>query len=183
MGYGYEGEHLRLVPLDREKHLENCQRWMNDPEVTEWLAVGQYPLTMDEEKDWFDMVLKSNHQHIAFAIETLDGQHIGQSGLHNISLLHGFATTGSFIGDPNMRGKGYGTEAANIRSYYAFHVLGLRMLFSGYLGGNERSKRMQEKAGYELWGTQPKMLWKLGEYRDHCHTILTREKWLEMRGS
>ena len=45
MGYGWEGEKIRLVPLDRDKHLENAVRWFNDPEVTRWLETGDWPLT------------------------------------------------------------------------------------------------------------------------------------------
>ncbi len=182
MGYGYEGERVRLVPMDRDKHLANCQRWLNDPEVTEWLATGYYPITPYAEEQWYERYEKNGNTEVLFAIETLDGRHIGQSGIHGISHLHGTATTGSFIGDSEMRSQGYGTEAAQLRSSYVFNTLGLRMVFSGYLGNNVRSQRMQEKAGYELIGTYPKAVWKLGEFRDQHLTLLTREKWLEMRG-
>jgi hypothetical protein len=34
MAYGWEGEAVRLVPLERGAHLENALRWFNDPEIT-----------------------------------------------------------------------------------------------------------------------------------------------------
>ena len=44
MPIGWSGENVRLVPLDYERHYENCYRWINDPEVSEWLAVGDEPI-------------------------------------------------------------------------------------------------------------------------------------------
>ena len=34
MTYGWEGEKVRLVPLDRDKHLDNALKWFNDPDIT-----------------------------------------------------------------------------------------------------------------------------------------------------
>ena len=53
MGYGWEGEKIRLVPLDRDKHLENALRWFNDPDVTRWLETGDWPLTRGAEEEFF----------------------------------------------------------------------------------------------------------------------------------
>ena len=64
----------------------------------------------------------------------------------------------------------------------AFTVLGLRILRSGYLGGNELSARMQAKAGYEIAGIIPGEYWKRGAYHDHVMTFLTRERWLSLSG-
>lgn len=177
MGLGWEGKKVRLVPLDFDKHFENCYKWINDPEVNEWLGVGDLPMSRLAEKEWFEARQKSSNPTIALAIETLDGVHIGQTGLHNIDLRNGTANTGSFIGDKENRGKGYGTDAARVRSWYCFHVLGLRMLYSEYFAGNEFSNRMQEKAGYKQYGVKPKAMWKRGEYRDMVLTYLSREDW------
>lgn len=174
MPYGYEGSLVRLVPLDEEKHFENALRWINDPQVSEWLAVGDHPMTRLAEKEWFDNVSKLSTHQVAFAIETLQGEHLGFSNLFNINHRNGQAESGSMIGNPNAWGKGYGTEAARIRATYAFDVLGLRQIFSNYLEGNVRSARMQEKAGYVIWGTQPEAIWKRGRFQNIVHTVLKR---------
>jgi RimJ/RimL family protein N-acetyltransferase len=180
MATGWSSERLRLVPLDEERHFENCLRWINDPDVNEWLAVGDLPITRAAEREWFERASKQSETDVTFAIETLEGRHIGQSGVHFISYKHGTALTGSFIGDPQERGKGYGTEAAVLRAWFCFHVLGLRILTSEYIGGNERSKRMQEKAGYVEYGRLPSSFWKRGEHRDKVKTYLTRERFFEL---
>jgi RimJ/RimL family protein N-acetyltransferase len=149
-------------------------RWVNDPVVTEWLLVGDYPITARSERDWFDEASQNKPNEVNFAIETLDGIHLGTSGLVDIDFRHGTATSGSFIGSPDEWGKGYGTDAAKVRAKYAFEVLGLRMLYSRYLEGNVKSARMQAKAGYQIWGVQPKAIWKRGSIRDLVHTYLER---------
>lgn len=176
MKMGWEGELVRLVPLDKKVHFESCLRWINDPDVTEWLGMPDIPMTRGAEEAWFDRMEQSKTD-IIFAIETLEGQHIGQSGIHGIDWKNGVATTGSYIAESDLRNQGFGTDAAKVRSHYCFEVLGLRLLTSGYLSGNERSKRMQEKAGYQEYGCLPDALWKRGKYRDHVMTYLTAERW------
>lgn len=182
MAFGWESKRIRLVPLDADRHFDNCYRWVNDPEISEWLLIGDFPLSRLAEKEWFESIQKQtgNPRDIVLAIELLDGTHVGQSGIHGIDWRNGFATTGSFIGDTDYQNKGYGTEAAQLRAWYCFHVLGLRLLRSEYLDGNVRSKRMQEKTGYVEVGRIPQRFWKRGAYRDDVATVLSRERWQEL---
>jgi RimJ/RimL family protein N-acetyltransferase len=180
MGFGFEGEKVRLVPIDVDKHYENCFRWLNDVEITRWLKLDP-PMTKLAERDWFEMMSKhqSPPRDVVMAIETLAGQHIGQSGLHQIDFRHGTAVTGTFIGEVDQWGQGYGRDAVQVRSRYAFETLGLRLLLSSTMMGNDRSLRMQQAAGYRISGIVPKRLWKDGEYRDLILTHCSREDWLE----
>lgn len=180
MGFGWEGKNVRLVPLDYDRHFENSYRWINDPSVSEWLAVGDHPMTRLAEKEWFDACQKVSDTAVHFAIETLEGRHIGNTGLFQLSLRHGITMTGSLIGDVGDRGKGLGTDAAIVRAHYAFHVLGLRMMYSEYFVGNTGSERMQAKTGYVEYGRKPKAFWKRGAYRDMVLTVLTRERFYEL---
>lgn len=174
MAYGWEGKLVRLVPLSLEKHYENALKWLNDPEVTQFMLVGDFPMCALEERDYFESMMKGSRTDVAFAIETLDGMHIGFSGIHGIDFRHGTATTGSFLAQ-DAWGKGYGTDSARTRARYAFDVLGLRMLLSSALEGNERSLRMQERVGYVQCGIFPKRYWKRGMYRDETRTYMTRD--------
>jgi len=177
---GLEGKLIRLVPIHLEKHLSNYTRWVNDPDVCENLLL-EFPIPAHVEKEWLDRLSREPND-VVFAIETLDGTHLGTTAIHGINWRHGFATTGSFIGEASERGKGYGTEAAILRSRYAFHVLGLRQLHSSYLGVNERSRKMQEKLGAIEVGRMPQKYWKRGCYRDEVLTLLTRERFIELHG-
>lgn len=176
MSIGWQGEKVRLVPLD-ERHFELLVQWINDPTVTRTLLVGDLPMTRIAEREWFERMSKGTASDVVFVIETLDGEAIGVSGIHQIDYRHGTCVTGSYIGRTDLWGQGYGSDAARVRARYIFEVLGLRQIYSGVLEGNERSLRMQTKAGYEVIATFPKKFWKSGAYRDEHITLLTRERW------
>lgn len=172
---GLIGQKVRLSPADKEKHFENALRWMNDPEVTRWTMMGDMPITRVAEEEFFDRMLKPNDTEILFAIETLDGQHIGFSGIHQIDWRHGVATTGSIIGEKSYWRHGFGSEAARLRTNYAFDVLGLRMLLSSAFSDNTGSLKMLKKAGYVEVGRMPKRYWKRGAYRDMILLVVDRD--------
>lgn len=179
---GWESSRLRLVPLESSKHLENTKSWINSQEVTEWMQEGMFPVSADETTEWFDeMQSKSAKGELAwFAIELLNGTHIGDTGLTRIDWRNGYANCGSLIGPPEFRNLGLGTEACQLRTWYCFHVLGLRLLESGYVEGNAASQRMQEKTGFEETIRIPGRFWMNGDYRDEVRTYLTKEKWLQI---
>ncbi len=52
MAYGWEGEKVRLVPIDTERMLDSYLRWLNDPEVTAFLLLDG-PITRLQEEEWF----------------------------------------------------------------------------------------------------------------------------------
>ncbi len=178
---GYEGRQVRLVPLEHERHFENCYRWINDPEVCENLIIDG-PMSRGAEEDWFrNASTNISGTDFVFAIETLDGVHLGISGVHGVDFRHGRANTGSYIAEIENRGKGYGTDAARVRARFCFDILGLRLLTSGYLGHNEASERMQAKSGYVEHGRLPAAYWKNGRFVDSVMTHLSRERYLALR--
>ncbi len=174
MPYGWEGEKVRLVPLDKAKHLDNALAWVNDPEVTAWTLVGDWPLTRLAEEDFFDHALRETEKELHFAVETLAGEHIGFTGLHRIDWKNGVATTGILLGRRDLWGQGYGSDAARLRARHAFEVLGLRMLLSEVMADNAGSLRMLVKVGYREVGRIPRRLWKRGAYRDVVLLALER---------
>jgi RimJ/RimL family protein N-acetyltransferase len=177
MGFGWEGQKLRLIPLEREKHFENCVRWMNDPDITQWTLMGDFPLTRLAEQEFFDRVAKENETNIIFALETFEEEHIGVTGIHQVSFRHGTGVTGTIIGRKPLWGRGYGTDAIAVRTRYAFQVLGLRLLMSEVMAENTASYRALLKNGYHETGRIPKRYWKRGAYRDVIQLMIAREDW------
>jgi RimJ/RimL family protein N-acetyltransferase len=178
MAYGWEGEKVRLVPLDKERHAENYVLWMNDPEMTEMTLSGDVPITRLAEEEYLAKMCQLPGPHpsdIAFAVETLGGEHIGSAGLNHIQWRHGTAVTGTIIGPKAFRGQGYGTDAARVRTRYAFEVLGLRMLLSEVFAENTASLRMLGRAGYREVGRIPRRFWKRGSFRDVIVLAIERD--------
>jgi RimJ/RimL family protein N-acetyltransferase len=182
MAYGWEGSKVRLAPLDEEKHLENCLAWINDPDITDTLSIGVFPMSRPAQIQWIQQMSAPGGSDVVFAIETLEGRHIGNSGIHRIDWVARSAMTGTVIGAKDIWGQGYGTEAARLRARYCFEQLNLEILFSEFIEGNERSRRMQEACGYEVWGVKPLCYRVRGERRNAPQTVLTRERWLSLQG-
>jgi RimJ/RimL family protein N-acetyltransferase len=174
MAYGWEGEKVRLVPLDKAKHLDNAVAWINDPEVTLWTLSGDWPMTRLAEEDYFDKAMRETEKDLSFAVETLAGEHIGLSGLHRIDWKNGVAVTGTILGRRDLWGQGYGSDAARVRIRHAFEILGLRMLLSEVMEENTASLRMLQKAGYKEVGRIPPRLWKRGAFREVVLLALER---------
>ncbi|MCW5941144.1 MAG: GNAT family N-acetyltransferase [Fimbriimonadaceae bacterium] len=180
---GWETGKVRLVSLDFDRHFENCLRWINDPDVTHWLIVGDYPpISRLAEKDWFESASKDRDRDVLFAIETLDGVHIGNTGVHAVNHVHRNAMTGSMIGEKSYWGQGYGKAAAIARSLYCYKVMNLERLFSSALEGNVRSFRMLTGVGYTECGRMPKRFFKRGRYWDEILLCQERDAFLDRFG-
>ena len=175
MAYGWEGEKVRLVPLDRAKHLDNALKWFNDPEITEWLETGDWPLTRGAEEEFFNAAERAGRGSVQFAVESTQGEHVGFSGLRSIDWQSRVAVSGSVIGRMDLWSKGLGSDAARVRNNYAFDVLGLRLLIATVIADNSRSLAMLARAGYEEVGRVPERYWKRGAYRDQVILALRRQ--------
>jgi RimJ/RimL family protein N-acetyltransferase len=170
------GKKSVLCPLDKEMHLRNCYRWMNDSELNCFLAIF-LPQTKPKEEEWFDKANKDD-KSIVFAIETLDGRHIGMIGLHNINWKDRTAMTGTVIGEKELWGKGYGTDAKMLLLYFAFNTLGLEKICSETFEFNERSKNYSLKCGYVIEGKKRKQMFSNGKRWDVIVLGVLREEWL-----
>ncbi len=175
MAHGWEGDKVRLVPLDAKRHLANALLWLNDPEVTAWTLTGDWPVTRLAEDAYFERVERGGEHEAGFAVETLTGDHIGFTAIHDIDHRHGSARTGMIIGVPGFWGQGYATDTVRVRTRYAFEVLGLRLLLSEVIDGNTASVRMLERGGYREVGRVPRRYFKRGSFRDAILFALERE--------
>jgi RimJ/RimL family protein N-acetyltransferase len=165
--YGWQGEKMRLVPLEREKHFENALAWLNDPEVTAWTVLGDLPIGRLYEEEYFKRMMGETPNDVAFAVETLDsGEHIGFAAISQIDWRNRLGYTGTIIGRRDLWGQGYATDVARTRTRYAFEVLNLRLLISRVLADNTGSLKMLGRAGYREVGRIPRYNWKRGAYRD-----------------
>ncbi|HIC94740.1 MAG TPA: N-acetyltransferase, partial [Anaerolineae bacterium] len=102
------GKKTRLRAIERDD-IPRFVKWLNDPEVRQYLVMYM-PLSMAEEEKWFERQLEDQNSKI-FAIETEEGVHIGNIGLHDIDWKNRRAVLGIFIGEKGYWGRGYGSDA------------------------------------------------------------------------
>ncbi len=108
-----------------------------------------------------------------FAIETLDGEHIGNCIYYHIDGTRNEAEMGIMIGNREYWGRGYGTDAVNTLVKHIFLNTGLRRLYLKTLDRNYRAQKCFQKCGFTPCGQMVK---------DGCHFVLMelhRHQWRE----
>lgn len=146
-----EGDLVALGPLRRDL-LPLYQRWINDLYTMRTLDLPPRPLTMEQEQDWYDRQSKAEDD-VPFTIyerETL--RPIGNTGLHGVDYRNRTAAFGIIIGEPECRGKGYGTETTRLLLDYAFSALGLHNVILTVFEFNPAAIRAYNKAGFKEIG-------------------------------
>ena len=166
-----EGKKVILRPLDKEKDLGVVLKWVNDPELRQFVSFF-LPLTKKQQEEWFD---KRREDEIVLAIETKQGEFIGTIGLHRIDNRHRTATTGTLIGEKSFWSKGYGTDAKMILLNYAFNTLNLRKIKSRAFATNSRSVNYSKKCGYEVEGILKNEYFINGKYVDEICLAVFRK--------
>jgi RimJ/RimL family protein N-acetyltransferase len=84
-----------------------------------------------------------------FAIDTLEGRHIGNCMCYDIDTVKGEAEVGIMIGDRSYWDSGYGSEAFSTLVDYAFRTLSLQRLYLHTLDWNERARQSFSKVGFK----------------------------------
>jgi diamine N-acetyltransferase len=155
------GTKTRLRRIERED-IPTFVRWFSDPDVREFLLLNR-PISVAEEERWFEAQLQATDSEI-FAIETNDGVHIGNIGLHDINWTHRRAEMGIVIGERTFWGKGYGSDAIDVLLRFAFHELNLHRVSLKVYEDNARAIRAYEKCGFKHEGRLREAIYRKGSY-------------------
>ncbi|MCC6314008.1 MAG: GNAT family N-acetyltransferase [Thermomicrobiales bacterium] len=146
------GELVALGPLRRDL-IPVYARWLNDFATLRSLGALPAPLTEEAETRWFEAAASGDGEARVFTIyERPTLRPIGTCDLRDIDHRNRVATMGMLIGEPEARGKGYGTEATQLLLDVAFTVLGLHCVWLTVYAFNEAGRRCYEKAGFREVG-------------------------------
>jgi RimJ/RimL family protein N-acetyltransferase len=169
-----QSKRVILRPVMRED-VPLILRWINDPEVTQYLTVHM-PMMEADEDVWFEGLHREKPHIITLAV-VVDGAAIGTMSIHGISMVDRIGTTGALIGEKEYWGKGYGSEAKMLLLDYAFNTLNLRKVCSVVLAFNERSYRYSLKCGYKEEGRLKEQSYRQGKYWDEILLAVFRDDW------
>ena len=144
------GERVALGPLRRDL-LPSYQRWVNDFHTLRTLGLRPAPLTLEAETAWYDG--QGDSSTITFTVyERSTWRPVGNTGLHAVDHRNRSAVFGILIGEPDARGRGYGTETARLMLDYAFTALGLHSVMLSCFAYNLAGHRAYTKAGFKEIG-------------------------------
>jgi len=150
--------------------------WQTDPELAQLDAVP--PLTTTFTQYLSNYVSELRYPYSSrhpFAVETLDGKHIGNCVYYGIDDGEGEAEVGIMIGDRDYWDDGYGTDAVITLVNYIFRRTKLNRLYLKTLNDNYRAQKCFKKCGFTPYGRID---------RDGFHFVLMelhRKQWQEQQ--
>jgi UDP-4-amino-4,6-dideoxy-N-acetyl-beta-L-altrosamine N-acetyltransferase len=156
------GEKTRLRRIERQD-IPTFVRWFSDPEVREFLMVNR-PISTAEEEKWFERKLQEGSD--IFAIETVDGTHIGNIELMDMDTRHRHAELGIVIGEKAYWGQGYGSDAIRTLLRFAFEEMNLHRVSLRVYEDNARGIHAYEKCGFRIEGRLREAIYRKGRYYD-----------------
>lgn len=171
------GAKVYLRPAERSD-IPLFIRWLADAETVHFLAM-RAPLSVPLEERWFErMVERQGKDAYHFVVCRLDDDRpIGTVGFHEIFWEDGVASFGIVIGEKELWGKGYGTDATNAIVDFGFGQLRLERIELDVYAYNERGRRAYETAGFVHEGTLRRAHFDRGERHDVHRMAILREEW------
>lgn len=154
--------YLRLMTRD---DTENIIKWRNNDAVRSQF-IYQKLFTKESHEKWIETMIDTG-KVVQMVIMLVEGDRpIGSVYIRDIDKEHKKGEYGVFIGEEDCLGKGYGTEAAELMTEYAFEYIGLHKLMLRVYADNERAIRSYEKAGFEKEAYLKDDVYVQGQYRD-----------------
>ncbi|MFC1974686.1 GNAT family N-acetyltransferase [Chloroflexota bacterium] len=140
----------------RQKRLAdalNDYSWQTDPELAQLDAAPLLTTSLSEYLSAYASELRfpTSTKH-RFAIETLDGRHIGNCGFYNIDETKGEAELGIMIGNRSYWDKGYGTDAVTTLVSYIYRQTDFKRIYLKTLDSNSRAQKCFNKCGFTPYG-------------------------------
>ena len=163
----------------RPKRLEDAQNdyaWRADEELARLDATA--PLRMsfqDYLRLYQDELRRPLPWSRRFAIETVQGKHIGNCMCYDINTVDGEAEGGIMIGDPAYWNNGYGRDSVTLLVDHAFTTLPLNRVYLHTLEWNTRARRSFARVGFKEVGLVRR------DGQDFILMELWRRQWEEVR--
>jgi RimJ/RimL family protein N-acetyltransferase len=136
----------------RPKRLSDAREdysWQTDPELCALDAALMLSINYQQylAEYTFELCYPSANRY-EFAIETREGDHIGNCVYYNVDLNESQAELGIMIGNRNYWNQGYGVEAVNALLDYIFDNTHLRRVYLTTLIWNVRAQKCFKKCGF-----------------------------------
>jgi len=174
-------DRIRLRAIERED-LPRFVIWLNDPEVRKGLMLYS-PLSLVEEEQWFDEMLKRPIDERPFLIEVQQGEvwaPVGNCGFDKINWRCREGIMGIFIGEKQLWDQGLGTLTMNLLLRHGFNTLNLNRIALEVYENNLRAVRAYEKVGFVHEGRRRKAMYSDGKYIDIIQMSILREEWKDI---
>ena len=170
------GERVRLR-RHTPTNLATFLRWYGDPDVARLTRYQDVPMRPEEIERFFTArVLGPDTLTMAIHIRATD-RLIGSCAFSQFDGDNGSAIYHITIGEKDVWGHGYGTEATELMLEHAFGGLGLHRIALSVFAFNERAIRSYEKAGFVTEGRARQAIWRGGRFWDEISMSVLAHEW------
>lgn len=145
------GNKVTLRPRRLRDAISDYQ-WRRDAELCRLDATQPTTSSFEEYLRLADGAPSHFSQSCHFAIESLDGKHIGNCSYFGIDETSGEAEIGIMIGDKAYWNQGYGADAMRTALNYIFSQTNLKRIHLKTLDWNVRAQKCFEKCGFTPCG-------------------------------
>jgi RimJ/RimL family protein N-acetyltransferase len=123
--------------------------WKTNNELCQLDATSPLDISFSEFSSRYrEELLYSDGRSHHFAIDTLEGRHIGNCMYYNLDNHRRDMEIGIIIGDPSYWSRGYGTEAITLLVNYVFQETKIKRIYLRTLDWNIRAHKCFEKCGF-----------------------------------
>ncbi len=182
----FTGQLVRLTAEEPEILARYSSLWCRDSEYSRLLdADRSLPYSAWQIEKWIEKDSEGDQMafNFAFSIRTLaEDRLIGGIGLDGVKWPHGESFVGIGIGERELWGKGYGTDAMRVVLRYAFTELNLERVSLDVFAYNPRAIRSYEKLGFKYEGRVRNMLNRGGQRWDEIFMGILKTEWQELQG-
>lgn len=178
----YTGALVRLRRVEPDRDVDDRYRWMNDPAVVATLGMRPGRLSREEIRSYLERAASSSDSLLEFAIESLDGIHIGGCTIRNFNHVSRSAELAIALGEGEYRGKGYGTDAVRLLVRVGFEQFNLNRIWLTVQAGNLAGIRAYEKAGFVREGLLRQYGFVNGAYYDSALMAILRSEFESGKG-
>jgi len=171
------GEKVALGPM-RKDLVPHYNRLYNDLRTLSRLGDSPLPWTLEQEEQRYEKLIARQETEIVFLIyERSSGHPIGVTGLDEVDKRNRTAEFGISIGEPDARGKGYGTETTRLVLDYAFTGMGLHNVLLTVFEYNLPAIRAYTKAGSKEFGRRRESIFMGGKLWDNIFMECLSTEW------
>ncbi len=180
----FEGQKIRLAPIDHEKDPEVMARWTDDPEYLRMLgpdpARPQSTATMKKKLEAIEKEADESKNSFYFTIRLCaDDRLVGFARISWIEWNHGTGHLALGIGDAADRRQGYGSDALRLLLHYCFAELNLYRLSVQMPEYNQAALGLFQKFGFVEEVRRRQAIHRDGRRWDMLHLGLLQEEWPE----
>jgi len=146
------GNKVRLRPRELGDAVDEY-KWRTDDELCTLDATIPLTFSYEEFFERYSLELEYPGLTCNYAIETLNGIHIGDCSIFNVSYFSDTAEVGIMIGNRKFWDRGYGSDALMTLLHFTFETSDLNKVMLRTLERNVRAQKCFEKCGFEQCGS------------------------------